>query len=112
MTPAPGVMIVAVLSLGYLCSSDIFALINYVGFATWISIGQALLSLAQIRPDTLLSLVEIFHSVPTATLLRHKEAARLSKGLGMGHFLSIPGSLLHRIDLDAIKIMKIFEIFI
>ena len=40
MTPAPGVMIVAVLSLGYLCSSDIFALINYVGFATWISIGQ------------------------------------------------------------------------
>ena len=49
--------------------------------------------------------------VATATLLRHKEAARLSKGLGMGHFLSIPGSLLHRIDLDAIKIMKIFEIF-
>ena len=40
MTPAPGVMIVAVLSLGYLCSSDIFALINYVGFATWISIGS------------------------------------------------------------------------
>ena len=41
MTPAPGVMIVAVLSLGYLCSSDIFALINYVGFATWISIGRS-----------------------------------------------------------------------
>ena len=36
MTPAPGVLIVAVLSLGYLCSSDIFALINYVGFATWV----------------------------------------------------------------------------
>jgi hypothetical protein len=27
----------ALLSLGYLCSSDIFALINYVGFATWVS---------------------------------------------------------------------------
>ena len=36
MTPAPGVLIVALLSLGYLCSSDIFALINYVGFATWV----------------------------------------------------------------------------
>ena len=36
MTPAPGVLIVAALSLAYLCSSDIFALINYVGFATWV----------------------------------------------------------------------------
>ena len=27
----------ALLSLGYLCSSDIFALINYVGFATWVN---------------------------------------------------------------------------
>ena len=36
MTPAPGVLIVAVLSLGYLCSSDIFQLITYVGFATWV----------------------------------------------------------------------------
>ena len=40
MTPTPGVLIVALLSLGYLCSSDIFALINYVGFATWISLGR------------------------------------------------------------------------
>ena len=37
MTPAPGVIIVAVLSLGYLCSNDIFSLINYVGFATWVN---------------------------------------------------------------------------
>ena len=56
MTPAPAVIVVvnicfpsfsvfihlcpptqALLSLGYLCSSDIFALINYVGFATWVS---------------------------------------------------------------------------
>jgi len=49
MTPAPGVMIVAVLSLGYLCSSDIFALINYVGFATWISIGLAVLCIPWLR---------------------------------------------------------------
>ena len=38
MTPAPGVLIVAVLSLGYLCSSDIFQLITYVGFATWVGL--------------------------------------------------------------------------
>jgi len=49
MTPAPAVMIVALLSLGYLCSSDIFALINYVGFATWISIGLAVLCLPWLR---------------------------------------------------------------
>ena len=28
----------ALLSLFYLCSSNIFALINYVGFATWVTI--------------------------------------------------------------------------
>jgi len=49
MTPAPAVLIVALLSLGYLCSSDIFALINYVGFATWISIGMAVLCLPWLR---------------------------------------------------------------
>jgi solute carrier family 7 L-type amino acid transporter-like protein len=35
MTPAPAVLVVALLSLFYLCSSNIYALINYVGFATW-----------------------------------------------------------------------------
>jgi len=49
MTPAPGVLIVAVLSLGYLCSSDIFQLITYVGFATWISIGLAVLCIPWLR---------------------------------------------------------------
>ena len=49
MTPAPGVLIVAILSLGYLCSSDIFALINYVGFATWVSIGLAVLCIPWLR---------------------------------------------------------------
>ena len=42
MTPAPGVLIVAALSLAYLCSSDIFALINYVGFATWVPTHSAI----------------------------------------------------------------------
>merc|ERR1712141_782016 len=49
MTPAPAVLIVAFLSLGYLCSSDIFALINYVGFATWVSIGLAVVCLPVLR---------------------------------------------------------------
>ncbi|GBP19323.1 Y+L amino acid transporter 2 [Eumeta japonica] len=34
-TPAPAVIAVALLSLIYLTVSDIYALINYVGFATW-----------------------------------------------------------------------------
>merc|ERR1719187_715076 len=49
MTPAPAVLAVALLSLCYLCSSDIFVLINYVGFATWISIGLAVLCLPWLR---------------------------------------------------------------
>lgn len=36
LTPAPAVLIMAALSMLYLMSSDIFALINYVGFATWV----------------------------------------------------------------------------
>lgn len=31
--------------MAYLCVSDIYALINYVGFATWLSIGAAVLCL-------------------------------------------------------------------
>jgi solute carrier family 7 L-type amino acid transporter-like protein len=49
MTPAPAVMISAFLSLGYLCSSNIFSLINYVGFATWLSIGLAVFCLPYLR---------------------------------------------------------------
>ena len=37
-TPAAAVLAVALLSLVYLTVSDIYALINYVGFATWVSI--------------------------------------------------------------------------
>lgn len=36
-TPTPAVLAMAVLSMLYLTVSDIFALINYVGFATWVS---------------------------------------------------------------------------
>lgn len=33
----------------YLCVSDIYALINYVGFATWLSIGASVLCLPWLR---------------------------------------------------------------
>lgn len=36
-TPTPAVLAMALLSMLYLTVSDIFALINYVGFATWVS---------------------------------------------------------------------------
>lgn len=36
-TPTPAVLAMAILSMLYLTVSDIFALINYVGFATWVS---------------------------------------------------------------------------
>jgi len=49
MTPAPAVLCVVFLSLVYLCSSDIFALINYTGFGTWVSIGLAVICLPVLR---------------------------------------------------------------
>jgi len=49
MTPAPAVLCVALLSLVYLGSSDIYRLINYVGFATWVSIGLAVFCLPWLR---------------------------------------------------------------
>ncbi|KAF9823570.1 hypothetical protein SFRURICE_011876 [Spodoptera frugiperda] len=48
-TPAAAVLAVALLSLVYLTVSDIYALINYVGFATWLSIGAAVLCLPVLR---------------------------------------------------------------
>lgn len=48
-TPTPAVLVMAVLSMLYLTVSDIFALINYVGFATWLSIGVAVLCLPWLR---------------------------------------------------------------
>ncbi|KAJ8917859.1 hypothetical protein NQ315_010772 [Exocentrus adspersus] len=49
MTPTPSVLIMAILSMLYLTVSDIDALINYVGFATWLSIGVAVLCLPWLR---------------------------------------------------------------
>lgn len=36
LTPTPAILAMALLSLVYLTVSDIYALINYVGFATWV----------------------------------------------------------------------------
>ncbi|KAF8774641.1 Y+L amino acid transporter 2-like [Argiope bruennichi] len=49
LTPAPAVIAMALLSILYLCSSDIYALINYVGFATWLAIGLAVACLPYLR---------------------------------------------------------------
>lgn len=49
LTPTPAVIFMALLSLLYLCSSDIYALINYVGFATWLAIGLAVVCLPYFR---------------------------------------------------------------
>uniref|UniRef100_A0A2I9LQ09 Y+L amino acid transporter 2 n=1 Tax=Centruroides hentzi TaxID=88313 RepID=A0A2I9LQ09_9SCOR len=49
LTPTPAVIFMALLSLIYLCSSDIYALINYVGFATWLAIGLAVVCLPYFR---------------------------------------------------------------
>ncbi|XP_031640872.1 large neutral amino acids transporter small subunit 2 isoform X1 [Contarinia nasturtii] len=48
-TPTPAVLAMALLSMLYLTVSDIFALINYVGFATWLSIGVSVLCLPWLR---------------------------------------------------------------
>ncbi|KAJ3626099.1 hypothetical protein MTP99_016622 [Tenebrio molitor] len=49
LTPTPSVLVMALLSMVYLTVSDIFALINYVGFATWLSIGVAVLCVPWLR---------------------------------------------------------------
>ena len=36
LTPTPAILVIAMLSLFYLSSDNIFDLINYVGFATWV----------------------------------------------------------------------------
>ncbi|ESP04986.1 hypothetical protein LOTGIDRAFT_184960 [Lottia gigantea] len=49
LTPMPAVMFMGFLSMLYLFSSDIYALINYVGFATWLSIGGSIVALLVLR---------------------------------------------------------------
>src|SRR5882757_1856454 len=49
LTPTPAVIFMCILSLVYLISKDIYALINYVGFATWLAIGLAVVCLPYLR---------------------------------------------------------------
>lgn len=49
LTPVPAVLCIAMLSLFYLASDNIFGLINYVGFATWLSIGLAVVCIPYLR---------------------------------------------------------------
>lgn len=49
LTPVPSVIAMCLLSLVYLTSQDIYALINYVGFATWLAIGLAVACLPYLR---------------------------------------------------------------
>ncbi|CAH8595758.1 unnamed protein product [Heterobilharzia americana] len=43
LTPIPAVLFTCVMSLIYLLSGDIFALINYMGFVQWLAIGLCVL---------------------------------------------------------------------
>ncbi|KAK2163816.1 hypothetical protein LSH36_74g14068 [Paralvinella palmiformis] len=49
MTPAPAVFFVGLLSLVYLCSTDMYRLINYVAFANWMAIGLCVMALLWFR---------------------------------------------------------------
>ena len=49
LTPTPAVICMCLLSLIYLTSNDIYALINYVGFATWLAIGLGVACLPYLR---------------------------------------------------------------
>lgn len=48
-TPVPSVIILTLMCLCYLCSSDLILLMNYVGFSTWLSIGATVLCLPYLR---------------------------------------------------------------
>ena len=47
MTPVPAILFQTMLSLLYLSSSNVALLINYVGVATWLSIGAAVVCTKQ-----------------------------------------------------------------
>ena len=49
LTPMPAVIARCLLSLVYLTSNDVYALINYVGFATWLAIGLAVVCIPYLR---------------------------------------------------------------
>lgn len=49
LTPTPAVIAMCLLSLVYLLSNDIYLLINYVGFASWLAIGIAVVCVPYLR---------------------------------------------------------------
>lgn len=49
LTPTPAVIAMCLLSLIYLLSNDIYALINYVGFTSWLAIGIAVACVPYLR---------------------------------------------------------------
>jgi len=49
LTPAPAVMFMGLSSLVYLCSTNMYALINYVAFVNWLSIGLSVVALLYFR---------------------------------------------------------------
>jgi amino acid transporter len=49
MTPAPAVIFMGFSSLIYLCSTDMYALINYVAFVNWLAIGLSVVALLYFR---------------------------------------------------------------
>lgn len=49
LTPTPAVIAMCLLSLLYLLSNDIYLLINYVGFSSWLAIGLAVACVPYLR---------------------------------------------------------------
>ena len=49
VTPVPSVLVITLMSLMYLTSSNIIQLMNYVGFATWLAIGVAVFCVIFLR---------------------------------------------------------------
>lgn len=49
VTPVPSVLVITLMSLAYLTSSNIIQLMNYVGFATWLAIGVAVFCVIYLR---------------------------------------------------------------
>lgn len=49
LTPTPAVIAMCLLSLLYLLSNDIYSLINYVGFTSWLAIGIAVACVPYLR---------------------------------------------------------------
>ena len=49
LTPMPSVLLITGLSFVYLTSSDITMLMNYVGFATWLAVGVAVVCIPYLR---------------------------------------------------------------